>query len=133
MPNDTCGIYVKFLDSNTGYYKHWLFNRYFEINGEHENYGTVEKFSLNLLQEAELEIGKKFKRKILVSADLTQNELEYIKGIFTSPRVYYLNDEDKWISIKLDDSTNTLRYRKNNTGVVMLAFAEASQNTVTML
>ena len=133
LPDDPCGLYVKFLDSNTGYYKHWLFSRYFEIQGEHEAYGTVENFSLNLLQEAELEIGKKFKRKFLISADLTQAEMDYIKGLLSSPRIYYLNENDKWISVKLDNSTNTLRYPKNNTGVQMFTLVEASQNTVTML
>jgi hypothetical protein len=133
MPDDPCGLYVKFLDSNTGYYKHWLFSRYFEISGEHEAYGTVENFSLNLLQEVELEIGKKFKRKFLINADLTQSEMDYIKGLLSSPRIYYLNENDKWISVKLDNSTNTLRYPKNNTGVQMFTLVEAPQNTVTML
>ena len=133
LPDCTNGLYVKFLDSNTGYYKHWLFSRYFEIQGENESYGTVENFSLNLLQEAELEIGKKFKRKFLISADLTQAEMDYIKGLLSSPRIYYLNENDKWISVKLYNSTNTLRYPKNNTGVQMFTLVEASQNTVTML
>lgn len=133
VPDDPCGLYIKFLDSNTGYYKHWLFSRYFEIQGEHEAYGTVENFSLNLLQGAELEIGKKFKRKFLINADLTQSEMDYIKGLLSSPRIYYLNEDDKWISVKLDNSTNTLRYPKNNTGVQMFTLVEAPQNTVTML
>lgn len=133
LPNVACGLYVKFFDYNTGYYKHWLFDKYYEMQGEHESYGTVENFSLNLRDGNDLEIGKKFKRKMLVSVDLTQEELNYISGIFSSPRIYYQDTNGNWIPVKLDDSTNVLKYPKNNSGVTMFTFTEAQQNTVTML
>ena len=103
------------------------------MQGEHESYGTVENFSLNLRDGNDLEIGKKFKRKMLVSVDLTQEELNYISGIFSSPRIYYQDTNGNWIPVKLDDSTNVLKYPKNNSGVTMFTFTEAQQNTVTML
>lgn len=133
LPDRPCGLYVKFLDSKTGYYRHWLFDRYYKIEGDHSAVGTVEKFTTTLMESNETSAGRKIKEKILASSDeLTQAEMNYIEGLFYSPRIY-VEQDGVWIEVSIEDGTAPIRFRKFNTESVSITFVKPQSNTISMI
>ena len=133
LPDCANGLYVKFLDSVTGYYKFWLFDRYFEQNFKHSSIGVVENFSENLLNSGQRMIGRKATPSIsVVESGMEQNHINYISGLFTSPRIYIWRD-NTWIPVSIEDGTTITKYRKGNAKDFAITFIEEELNTVTML
>ena len=133
LPNCETGLYVKFLDSKTGYYKFWLFDRYFEQNFKHSSIGVVENFSENLLNSGQRMVGRKATPSIsVVESGMEQTHIDYIAGLFTSPRIYIWRDST-WIPVSIEDGTTITKYRKGNAKDFAITFVEEDLNTVTML
>jgi len=133
LPNCEDGLYVKFLDSKTGYYKFWLFDRYFEQNFKHSSIGVVENFTENLLNSGQRMVGRKATPSIsVVESGMEQVHIDYISGLFTSPRIYIWRDST-WIPVSIDDGTTITKYRKGNAKDFAITFIEEELNTVTML
>lgn len=134
LPDNPCGLFVKFLDSKTGYYKHWLFNKFYAIEGNHKTIGVVENFALTLADSSERSIGRKTQRKIMVTTDdMPIEHVEYIEGLFSSPRIYYQNSSGDWILVDLEDGSYPVKFRKFNTGSFSFTLVEPEQNSITML
>ncbi|HNV51333.1 MAG TPA: FISUMP domain-containing protein [Tenuifilaceae bacterium] len=133
LPNCETGLYVKFLDSTTGYYKFWLFDRYFEQNFKHSSIGVVENFTENLLNSGQRMVGRKATPSIsVVESGMEQVHIDYISGLFTSPRIYIWRDST-WIPVSIEDGTTITKYRKGNAKDFAITFIEEELNTVTML
>jgi hypothetical protein len=133
LPDCPSGLFVKFLDSKTGFYKHWLFNRYYSSEDNHKKIGSVVKLRQNLLEPSELSIGRTVSRQISAVADsLDANMLEYLSPLFTSPRIY-IKDGSQWLLTNIADGTTPVKWRKANGGSVSVTFEADKRFTVTMI
>lgn len=119
---ECCGdmILLKYLDSK-GMYRFFPFNQHWEKNITGSNIGNVSEFvtSIETSMTSEKSIGKEIETTISATAtNVTQEELDVLADLFTSPRVYMYdnsgNDTQKnWIIVQVQNSA-PIRRRKNN-------------------
>lgn len=134
LPNCTSGLFVKFLDSATGYYKHWLFSRYYSTVKDTENIGEVMQLQTSLSVSPTISLGMKSNKKFIAVTDgITQEMLDYLSPIFTSPRIAVYNSSGVAIPVTIDAGGKQVRWGKNTSGSVSITFDLGEQNNVTML
>jgi hypothetical protein len=133
LPDCSTGLYLKFLDSNNGYYKHWLFNRHYGLEGASEDIGEVLNPAINLTMPSRKAIGKRSTKQYILTADnITSEMLTYLNPIGTSPRVYvYI--ASSWVLCKVEDAAIPFRFRKGNAGDYSIVISLPEQYNVTML
>lgn len=133
LPDCPEGLYVKFLDSNNGYYKHWLFNRYYTIEGNAESIGSVINYATQLNQPSMLPIGKRdIVRYILTADGLDEDMMNYLVPVNKSPRVY-LQINDVWVLCEVEDGAIPYRKSKKHGGSLTISVRLPGQYNVTML
>ena len=111
--NECDGVYLKWLNKYGGY-NYWLFNRFFEITKRVRDKGSINNDFNNLNDTISQfkKLGKtSFDIWTLQTDILSVNDVNVLKGIFTSPKIYLFtgerfasNSNDNWIEINL---TNT--------------------------
>jgi hypothetical protein len=139
---DTCtgDLIIKYLDKN-GQYRFYPFNKYYRTSDEPELIGTANKFITDILsdQTDKQNIGFRNNRKIEITADVPNDELEKLKDIFTSPRVYmYIgsgtSDAAKdWLEVDQIAENPIIRRRKRNTGRIDLTITLPENYSITMV
>lgn len=133
LPNCSAGLYVKFLDSNNGHYKHWLFNNHYGLEGSTEDIGNIYASATNLLSPYRKDIGKRLGKRYLLTADnLTSEMLEYLSPIGVTPRLY-VEINSQWVLCRIAQGNVPNRWRKGNAGSYSLIIEIPDQYTVTML
>jgi hypothetical protein len=133
LPNCSTGLYVKFLDSTNGYYKHWLFNSHYGLESTTEDIGNIYASGTNLLSPYRKDIGKRFGKRYLITADnLSSEMLEYLNPIGTTPRLY-VEINGQWVLCRIAQGNVPNRWRKGNAGSYSLIIEISDQYTVTML
>lgn len=111
---------IKFIDSK-GQYRFWVFNRFYEIKDSPKSIGSTNEFITSILtdQTNSKSIGYRNERTLLLTSDVTKDELVYLGDIFTSPRVYMyigtlMNDAPKdWVEVTIE-ADNVVKFRKGN-------------------
>lgn len=132
LPSCDGGLYVKFLDNATGFYKHWLFNKYYSIDGNSEKIGRVDVLATTLSETKKKDVGSRFTKRYQITADnLTQEHLDYISCIKTTPRLY-VEIDGEWVLCSISDSTFPVRWRKANSGSLSLTIELPEQYTIRM-
>jgi hypothetical protein len=133
LEENACGLFVKFLDTATGYYKHWLFNQFYDDNGDFENIGEVKLLQTSLLDQNRQSLGQRVGRSLTAVADcITQDQLDYLLPIIESPRVY-IELNGVWVAARVTDGTTPNRWRKAPVGTFTVSFDLGKKNTITML
>lgn len=140
IPVNTCtgDIILKYLDKN-GQYRFYPFTKYYQTKDAPELIGTANKFITNILsdQTNKQNIGFKNERRIELSADVPNEELEKLVDIYTSPRVYmYIGNTDAakdWIEVNQIVSDPVIKRRKKNTGRIDITIVLPENYSITML
>lgn len=146
MYNDCTNAKVlKFLDSN-GQYRFVSFSSDYEENTSPESIGSIDKTITGLLTDMSdsSNIGYKSNHTLRLIQNLDEDQLEYIKDLYDSPRVYlYNNDLDSeeteisdtaadWTEVTIE-SSNPLRRIANKTGEVEITVTLPEHYSQTML
>lgn len=133
LPNCETGLFVKFLENSTGFYKHWLFERFYSSSDNHEAIGTVERIAENLREAGFLSIGKKSVKKIIATASgLDQSKLDYLADLWKSKDVF-VEINSKWVRVEIEDGETPTRWGKANSGSITLTFKFPESNTINLL
>ena len=118
-------LLVKYLDKN-GQYRFYIFNKYYEIKDSPNLIGKVNKFITDILdsQSNSENIGYRNERTwSLVADDVSDDELEKLSDIYTSPQVYlYIGDgstdiDSDWLEVTVKGD-NLVKARKDKFSIV---------------
>lgn len=127
---------IKYLDSK-GQYRFFPFNKYAEKRDSPQLIGKYSKLVTSLLtgQSSERVVGYKNEKTIVLNADVTANELELLKDIYTSASVYmYIGDGSgdslsDWLEVTIQsDGINNVR--KGNMTNIRLTVTLPEQYTI---
>jgi hypothetical protein len=139
---DDCfnSIILKYLDK-TGQYRFFAFHKYYRTYDTPDQIGSVNKLLVSILTDKtdSQNIGYKNKRKIDISADVTENQLVIIQDLYTSPRIYYYvgngttDLDNDWIEINLKSNENIVKRPKGGFGVINFTMELPENYTITML
>jgi hypothetical protein len=118
---------LKYLDKN-GEFRFYPFNKYYTENAMPQLLGKTNELITSLLtsQGNENIVGYKNSHRIHLIADgVSQTELDNLKDIWTSPKVYlYIGNTDNqlqdWIKVEIQSSDNPVKWGKNNFNTVEL-------------
>ena len=116
-------LILKYLDK-TGQYRFYPFNKYYRTSDEPEQIGTANKFITNILsdQTDKQNIGFRNTRKIELTTDVPENQLEKLYDIYTSPRVYLYTGSgssdtaEDWLEVNQIVNDPVVRRRKRKNG-----------------
>lgn len=115
----TCGgFYVKYL-SREGFYRYWLFNKYYSTDQAGSKIGRVTAYFDTMVgTEARTnQIGYKdaYKQIAATSENVEKVDREILIDIFTSPAVYaYINSV--WVQVEVEGS-HTIREKNNRENI----------------
>lgn len=138
---ETCtgDLILKYLDKN-GQYRFYPFNRYYETNDAPQKIGSVNKFLTSILtdQTSQKNVGYKNQRQISATAEADTDQLEKLKDIYTSPRVYlYIGSgqdtAQDWIEVEITASPAIVKRRRANFGYISINILLPEHYTITML
>jgi len=133
--------YLKYLDRN-GQYRFYPFNNRWETKDNPKKIGKINQLITNLLDDQgdSKSVGYTKERKlVLVADDVTEDELDFLCDIYTSPRVYLevgtgATDEAKdWVLVDVSSRDNLVRRKKGNTSKVELTVTLPEWYNITML
>ncbi|MFA7361922.1 MAG: hypothetical protein WC139_12895 [Candidatus Kapaibacterium sp.] len=107
--NSICdGKMIKYLSSE-GFYRYWLFNKYFKITGNQTKIGSLVSYFDTMVgaQSRSKNIGFKdaFQKLLVTSEMVAKEDQKILLDIFTSPAVYLL---DSGRAPFIDDFTDTI-------------------------
>ena len=119
-PND---MYIKYLDSK-GYYRFFIFNSYWQQRDETSLIGKVNNLvtSIQKAQSSSKNIGYKNTRKLILTAgNVSAQELELLKDIYTSPRVYIKtkDGDSQWVLVTVVGDGIGKNYKSTNKSVTL--------------
>jgi hypothetical protein len=123
---------LKYIDRN-GLYRHFALSSNYEIRVNPQLVGTVNNFGVNLDSVGSTKnIGYKSDKIFgLVAESVNCEELELLKDIYTSPRVY-LKVNGKWLLVDIKGDNINKTYK----GILRTIRLEATikaTNNITML
>jgi len=91
MPSVCEGLYVRYL-SREGFYRYWLFNKYFRVESDRAKIGSMVNYIDTMIaaQGRTKNIGYKnsFKRYVATSENVSKDDQKILMDIFDSPSVY---------------------------------------------
>lgn len=139
--NTECGVYLKWLN-NYGGWNYWLFNEQHRqetqsrskgrINNDNSNIGDNNSPYKNLGFEVE-------DRMNVIAEGLTSEDINVLKGITRSPKVYLFtgipfstNDNNDWLEITISNKTIAERDFKNNVPDVNLTLELPKIHTISL-
>ena len=117
----TGDILLKYLNKN-GQYRFFPFNQYWEREDKPKEIGRASKIVTSLLtsQASEITVGYKNERRLnLVAEGVTQEELDILVDIYTSPKVYmYIgtagDTTEDWIEVSVESRKPSSKIKKGN-------------------
>jgi len=133
-------LIVKYID-RAGQYRFYPFSKYYQTSDEPELIGTANKFITNILsdQTDKQNIGFKNQRRMEISAEVPNDQLEKLIDIYTSPRVYiYIGDgtddaAKDWLEVNQIIGTPIVKRRKGNMGKIIITLELPENYSVTMI
>lgn len=142
VPITTCAgdLILKYIDKN-GQYRFYPFNKFYKTFDTPRSIGATNKFITSILtdQTNKQNIGYRNERKMNLTADVPNDELEKLIDIYTSPRIYlYVGDgitdiASDWLEIGIEVSDPVVRRRKSNTGRIDITLTLPENFTVAMV
>jgi len=138
---DTCpgDLILKYLDKN-GQYRFYPFSKFYETTDNPQKIGSVNKFLVSLLsdQSEKRNVGYKNTRQIGATAEVNNDQLEKLKDIYTSPRVYLYvgsgNDaKTDWLEVEITAAPAIVKRRKANSGYIAININLPENYSITML
>jgi hypothetical protein len=113
-----CGVYIKWLNQYGGY-SYWLFNEFYQIDERTKSLGSINNdfFNLQDTLSQSKELGKDSADTWTVySDDLNPNDMNIVRGILTSPKVYLFtgvrfakNNFNDWLEVNLKTSSANIK------------------------
>ena len=142
IPIEACAgsVILKYLDSD-GQCRFFPFNKYYRTFDNPQLIGTTNKFITNILTDhsSKQNIGYKNERKMELTADVSDEELEKLMYIYTSPRVYlYIGSgvsdiESDWLEVIINVSDAVIKRRKRVSGRISLTVILPEHFSVAMI
>lgn len=116
-----CGVYLKWINEYGGY-NYWLFNRYNQIDKNIRSLGEVNNDFENLenIVSQTNQLGKTSNDQWTIVADgLASDDINVLKGILTSPKVYLFTGErftknnfNDWVEVSIPATTTNIKQPK---------------------
>ena len=142
VPIDVCtgDLILKYLDRN-GQYRFHPFNKYYETKDQPEKIGSVDKFLTSILtdQGNTSNVGYNNTRTISATTEATAAQLEKLKDIYASPRVYLYIGAGitdlayDWLEVEIKTFSPVVRRRRANTGDINLNIILPEHYTIKMI
>ena len=120
-----CGVYLKWINQYGGY-SYWLFNEFYQVNKSTRSLGVINNdfFNLEDTLSQTKQLGKDSSDTwIIFSDDLKPNDMNIVKGILTSPKVYLFtgvrfsqNNFNDWLEIDVKTSTAIIKQPREDKG-----------------
>lgn len=134
------GRILKYLNRD-GQYRLFPFNQYYEENETPKQIGKVNTIVKSILtsQAESKNAGYKSERKILLKADgITSDQLDVLKDLYTSPRVYlYIGSgtdlASDWLLVTVKVDKNIRKERKGNFTTINVEVQLPEIYSITML
>lgn len=133
-PFCTNSRYLKYLDRN-GQYRFFPFNEFWQAKDTPKLIGKTNRLITSILLDSgsHYNVGYTNERKLtLVADDVTADELDLLSDIYTSPRVYLLQDT-KWISVEVTASEALVRRKKGASSKIELTVTLPEWYNITMM
>ena len=121
LPSD-CGVYVKWLNQY-GAYNYWLFNKEYQEQARTSSLGKINNDFNNIGDTVSVtkSLGKRTEPSLSVVAEhLTADDINVLKGIAESPKVYLFTGErftkntfNDWLEVEISNGSSVLRDFKN--------------------
>ena len=120
---DCEGVYIRYLTKG-GYYKFWLFNKYYKVSREADQVGYIypEIDTLIGQQARRYNVGyeNEFEKIEVIAQNVSVADQEDLMDLFTSPAVYLWNgskgdpsDESDWVLIDKMEGSHQINYKRN--------------------
>jgi len=121
-------ILLKYINKN-GQYRFFPFNKYWEREDKPKEIGKANKIIVSLLedQSSQKSVGYKNERALnLVAESVTQDELEILNDIYTSPNVFVyigINTDtiQDWLQVTIESRKPSSKIKKGNVTDVELS------------
>jgi hypothetical protein len=125
------GLLIKYLD-DVGIYRFWQFSKYYDISESSEEIGYLTNFipSINLGIPDKTQIGKKVARKYILSSDVNIEDIEHIKGMYTSP-ITYAKIANVWQIVNFNVLNKQIKLKKGNKFLLNAEITMPDRYTVT--
>ena len=125
------GLLIKYLDE-VGMYRFWQFSKYYDISETSEEIGYLTNFipSINLGIPEKTQIGKKVARKYILSSDVNIEDIEHIKGMYTSP-ITYAKIANVWQIVNFNVLNKQIKLKKGNKFLLNAEITMPDRYTVT--
>ena len=128
-PVELClgGKVLKYLDTE-GQYRFFSFTPFWGASDNPQQIGTTNKFITNLFtdQTNTQSVGARNERSLNLTAHVSEAQLEILKSIYASPRIYlYIGENNSdldsdWLEVQITGGDKTVRRRKAKTGSINL-------------
>lgn len=120
---DCEGLYIRYLTKG-GYYKYWLFNKYYKVNREADQIGYIypELDTLIGAQARRHNVGYEnaFEKVEVIAQNVSVSDQEDLLDLFTSPAVYLWNGskgeasaETDWVLIDRVEGSHQINHKRN--------------------
>ena len=125
------GLLIKYLDE-VGMYRFWQFSKYYDISETSEEIGYLTNFipSINLGIPEKMQIGKRSTRKYILSSDVNIEDIEHIKGMYTSP-ITYAKIANVWQIVNFNVLNKQIKLKKGNKFLLNAEITMPDRYTVT--
>lgn len=137
----TCGVYLKWLNE-FGCYNYWLFNEQHESTLSSKSRGVINNDFKNIADTVSTfkSLGRNIGEQMSISVDfLTADDINVLKGIVTSPKVYLFTGErftdntfNDWIEVDLSNKEIAIRDFKNNVPEINLTLNLPNYYTINL-
>jgi len=141
LPLEACtnDLILKYIDEN-GQYRFYPFSRFFETYDTPAKIGSTDKFLTSILsdQSDKRNIGYTNSRQIDATAEADADQLEKLKALYTSPRVYLYTGSGQdtatdWLEVEVRAGRPIVKRRKANAGSISITIVLPKHYTITML
>ena len=125
-----CGVYIKWLNQYGGY-NYWLFNEFYRVDERTKSLGSINNDFYNL--EDTISQSKQLGKQSLdtwtiFSDDLTPNDMNVVRGILTSPKVYLFtgirfaqNNFNDWLEVNLKTSSANIKQAREDKNEIKIS------------
>ena len=124
-----CGVYIKWINQYGGY-SYWLFNEFYQVDLRTKNLGSINNdfFNLEDTLSQSKQLGKDSADTwTIFSDDLNANDMNIVKSIITSPKVYLFtgvrfaqNNFNDWLEVAVKTSSATTKQPREGKNEIKL-------------
>ena len=124
-----CGVYMKWINQSGGY-SYWLFNEFYQIDANVSTMGSINNDFFNLADtiSQSKQLGKDSGDTwTIFSDDLSPNDMNIVRGILSSPKVYLftgvrfsINNFNDWLEVDMQTRGSNIKQSRESKNEIKL-------------